>query len=106
MKKYLKPTGVSLKIISKSDFSLVDDLVGNPPDLLIAIAAYYVFQRNIGEKHRTNLVVILLWWILFLFDEQREVICLNYGFLTPDYISERAICVEKEINLKEVGGRI
>lgn len=38
-----------------------------------------------------SLVVVLLWWIWFLSEEQREVICVDCGFLTPDYITERAI---------------
>ena len=40
----------------------------------------------------------------FLFEEQREVICVDDGFLTSDFITQRSVCVKMEIDLKAVGG--
>ena len=44
--------------------------------------------------------------MLFLFEEQREVILVDCGFLTPSYKMEKVTYVEKEIDLKAVSGHM
>lgn len=57
-----------------------------PHCLFCFCSALYISDE---AAHTDPVPIILLWWMLFLFEEQREVGCLHCVFLTPGCIIQR-----------------